>query len=211
MSSALGASQAIQYLPAGSMVDYAGTSAPAGWLMCDGRSLPTSTYPELFSAIKYAYGGSGANFNLPDYRGRFARYNDNMGTGAASRDIGRVHGTPQDQATAKNGLTNSSSAISASSTASSSCAGGGNHTHVIYRGSDPISWNNGPGSISGLEITGSFSGPDNQTYIRTDSPGDHTHSISTSVSTTGTAAAQTISGDSETRPINLSCNRIIKY
>lgn len=180
-ASALGASQAIQYLPAGSMVDYAGTSAPAGWLMCDGRSLPTATYPDLFAAIGYAYGGSGANFNLPDYRGRFARYNDNMGTGAASRDTGRVHGSAQGQATAKNGLTNSSSSVSGSSTGDFNFNFGTGTGTVSAFSTGRGSTNNGPANITG------------------------------SVSISGTATAQTITGDTETRPINLSSNRIIKY
>lgn len=45
----------------------AGYSAtPSGWLLCDGTSYPTATYPALFAAIGYAYGGAGANFNVPN-------------------------------------------------------------------------------------------------------------------------------------------------
>lgn len=44
--------------------------APAGWLPCDGRSLPVQQNTALYSLIGYQYGGSGANFNLPDLRGR---------------------------------------------------------------------------------------------------------------------------------------------
>lgn len=90
----------IAYLPSGSLVDFAGTSAPAGWLMCDGSAVSRTTYADLFLAIGTAYGsGDGSTtFNLPDFRGRFARYNDNMGTGAAGRDTGRVHGSSQTDA-----------------------------------------------------------------------------------------------------------------
>ena len=46
---------------------------PAGWLICDGSSLATTgTYAGLFAVIGYAYGGSGANFNLPNLNNRFA-------------------------------------------------------------------------------------------------------------------------------------------
>jgi microcystin-dependent protein len=41
-----------------------------GWLRCDGRSLDKTTYNLLFQVIGYTFGGSGANFNLPDPRGR---------------------------------------------------------------------------------------------------------------------------------------------
>lgn len=39
-------------------------------LLCDGSSYATTTWPLLFTAIGYTYGGSGANFNVPDMRGR---------------------------------------------------------------------------------------------------------------------------------------------
>ncbi len=69
--------------PTGSVTAYAGAgTAPAGWLLCDGRALSSEEYPELFVAIGTAWGdgstGAGAlagvtDFNLPDLRGRFLR------------------------------------------------------------------------------------------------------------------------------------------
>ena len=56
--------------PAGTVLDYAGSAAPSGWLVCDGSSVLAATYASLFSVVGYTYGGSGANFNLPDCRGR---------------------------------------------------------------------------------------------------------------------------------------------
>jgi len=50
---------------------FAGSTPPDGWLMCDGSSLATADYPDLFAAIGYTYGGSGSSFNLPDLRDRF--------------------------------------------------------------------------------------------------------------------------------------------
>lgn len=44
---------------------------PTNWLICDGSSLDTTTYAKLFAAIGYAFGGSGANFNLPNPPGKF--------------------------------------------------------------------------------------------------------------------------------------------
>jgi len=46
---------------------------PAGWLLCDGSSIATATYPDLHTAIGYVYGGAGANFNLPDLVNTFVR------------------------------------------------------------------------------------------------------------------------------------------
>ena len=44
-----------------------------GWLLCDGRELSASEYPELHAALGYLYGGSGDKFKIPDYRGAFLR------------------------------------------------------------------------------------------------------------------------------------------
>jgi microcystin-dependent protein len=43
-----------------------------GWLYCDGRSLPVSSYVFLYNVIGYSYGGSGmtSTFNLPNPAGR---------------------------------------------------------------------------------------------------------------------------------------------
>jgi microcystin-dependent protein len=54
----------------GEIIDFAGAVPPAGWLICDGQSYPTATYPNLFSVIGYSYGGSGAVFAVPDCRAR---------------------------------------------------------------------------------------------------------------------------------------------
>lgn len=42
---------------------------PQGWLPCDGRSMVVNNNQALFSLLGYNFGGSGANFNLPDLRG----------------------------------------------------------------------------------------------------------------------------------------------
>jgi microcystin-dependent protein len=47
---------------------------PANWLLCQGQSLPHQSggaYEALFAVIGYQFGGSGANFNLPNLQGRF--------------------------------------------------------------------------------------------------------------------------------------------
>lgn len=38
---------------------FAGTTIPDGWLACNGASLSTTTYADLFAVIGYTYGGSG--------------------------------------------------------------------------------------------------------------------------------------------------------
>ena len=50
---------------------FAGNFAPAGWMMCEGQTLPISEYETLFNLIGTTYGGDGqSTFLLPDLRGR---------------------------------------------------------------------------------------------------------------------------------------------
>lgn len=76
-------------IPSGTIAPFGGGTVPAGWLLCDGSTVSRSTYSSLFDAIGTAHGaGNGSStFHLPDYRGRFLRGADNMGTGAAGRDV----------------------------------------------------------------------------------------------------------------------------
>ena len=80
--------------PVGSLQAYAGASAPTGWLLCNGTSYTTAAYPELYSVLGYTYGGSGANFNVPDLRGRVPM---GAGTGAGlnASGTGAPTGTAQ--------------------------------------------------------------------------------------------------------------------
>ena len=58
--------------PVGSISLFAGTTAPNGWLICDGSAVSRTTYANLFSVIGTTYGtGDGSTtFNIPDLQGR---------------------------------------------------------------------------------------------------------------------------------------------
>jgi microcystin-dependent protein len=59
---------------------FAGTFAPAGWMFCDGVTLPISENEVLFQLIGTTYGGDGQEtFNLPNLQGRIPIH---TGTGA---------------------------------------------------------------------------------------------------------------------------------
>jgi microcystin-dependent protein len=62
------------------------------WVLCDGASYPTSTYPKLFALIGYTYGGAGANFNVPDARSRVLGA-VGQGPGLSARTKGQLVGT----------------------------------------------------------------------------------------------------------------------
>jgi microcystin-dependent protein len=73
-------------LPVGMMFDYAGTTAPTGWLLCNGQAVSQTTYSALFAIISTTYGNpGGGNFNLPDCRGRVTAALDSLGGTAANR------------------------------------------------------------------------------------------------------------------------------
>ena len=60
-----------KFLPCGSIVNYAGLTAPSGWLICDGTELSISMYPDLFNIIGYTYGNDTSGyFCLPDLQER---------------------------------------------------------------------------------------------------------------------------------------------
>jgi len=63
----------------GSVLMYASNTIPTtqtisginDFLLCDGSSYSTTTYSELYAVIGTTFGGSGSNFNVPDYRTYF--------------------------------------------------------------------------------------------------------------------------------------------
>lgn len=71
-------------VPTGTVMSFAGTSAPTGYIFCDGAAISRTTFRNLFAAIAITHGqGDGSTtFNIPDYRGRFLRGVD----GTAARD-----------------------------------------------------------------------------------------------------------------------------
>ncbi|WP_427870534.1 DUF859 family phage minor structural protein [Leucobacter luti] len=58
--------------PVGAVLEFAGATAPRGWLICDGSEVSRTGYADLFAVIGEAFGaGDGSTtFRLPDHRGR---------------------------------------------------------------------------------------------------------------------------------------------
>jgi hypothetical protein len=225
--------------PSGTLLTFAGSTAPDGWLLCDGSAVSRTTYARLFAAISTTYGnGDGAlTFNIPDLRGVYPR---GAGTNSTANYGGVTGHTPAagalatkgGQKTAKNGLTASSAAgtvnaltgttsINHSHGSSSLTLNNTNlsHTHT-YAGSDtagvPASfWL--PGHDFGTQTSNTTSGAS--------ATMDHGHSGTAAgqilsgtnnaafTLSSGTTTAQTITvgaGDTETTPAFLAVNYIIK-
>ncbi len=78
--------------PPGTILPYAGDTAPPGWLMCDGKGgCHPDTYPALFDVIGYRFGGYTRHgnhyFKTPDLRGRFLRGRDSEANLDPNRDL----------------------------------------------------------------------------------------------------------------------------
>jgi microcystin-dependent protein len=196
--------QATALCPPGSIVAFAGTVAPPGWLMCN-TSLPVSrtTYAALFAAIgtNYGSGDGSATFNLPDFRGRFLRGVD-AGAGldpdSGSRtamnsggNIGNAVGSVQGSAFANHNHQNASFASSS-------------HHHFLPFGSDGFGLYGSEGRFGsrGLTIGRAFVAANVANAATTESLSDVPD------------ASATVPGDggsTETRPVNAYVNYIIKY
>lgn len=78
--------------PTGAITPFAGSTIPAGWLLCDGSSVSRTQYPDLFTAIGTTWGSaSGSTFNVPDLRGR-TLIGAGTGTGLTSRVLAGTGG-----------------------------------------------------------------------------------------------------------------------
>lgn len=86
--------------PVGIIDDYAGATAPTGWLLCHGQILNASSnpeYQELYDAIGNTYGGiDNTDFVVPDLRGRVIAGQDDMGGTSANRLTGTSGGVDGD-------------------------------------------------------------------------------------------------------------------
>lgn len=80
-------------VPVGTIHAFAGATAPAGYLLCDGSAISRTTYASLFSVLSTTYGaGNGSTtFNVPDFRGRVPM-GAGTGTGLTARSRGETPG-----------------------------------------------------------------------------------------------------------------------
>ena len=150
-------------VPTGSLMPYAGSSAPTGYLLCDASAVSRTTYATLFGVIGTTYGaGDGSTtFNLPDLRGRLPM-GAGTGTGLNSSGTGLPSGTAQTARTRGQWLGEETHLLTtaelASHTHANTVSGGstgnaGSHTHTFskevltYVGSGGSRYDPYPGSV----------------------------------------------------------------
>ncbi len=72
----------------------ASAAAPPGGILCYGQLIATADEPELFAELGYTFGGSGAQFGLPDLRDRTTIGKGDMGGTPAGRITNTGDGNP---------------------------------------------------------------------------------------------------------------------
>lgn len=78
----------------GTIKDHGGTSAPAGYLACDGAAVSRTTYASLFNIVGTTWGvGDGSStFNVPNFQRRVAVGSGGSGTATLANSVGSVGG-----------------------------------------------------------------------------------------------------------------------
>ncbi|MET4731476.1 microcystin-dependent protein [Thalassospira sp. MBR-102] len=86
--------------PLGTVLSYAGATAPEGFMLCDGTELIASDHADLFAVIGTVYGEGEApgSFKLPDLRGRTA-IGAGQGVDLSDRVLGAMAGAETHQLT----------------------------------------------------------------------------------------------------------------
>jgi microcystin-dependent protein len=135
--------------PTGTILAYAGDTAPSGWQLCDGTALNRTTYSALFAVVGTRFGyGDSSNFRVPDLRGQFLRGRD-FGVG---RDPDRASRTAMNSGGATGdavGSVQSDQFRSHTHNLPTDGAGGGvDQPSLTYTSSNDENWSSYPGSAS---------------------------------------------------------------
>jgi microcystin-dependent protein len=144
-------------MPTASLMPYAGSSAPTGYLLCDGAAISRTTYSSLFGIVGTTYGvGDGSTtFNIPDLRGRVIAGQDDMGGTSANRLTGQSGGLNGDNLGATGG------AETHLLTAAQSGLPSHNHASGVRASNNNYDTGSGNGTLQGTGIdTGNTGGTD---------------------------------------------------
>lgn len=186
--------------PVGSIIDFAGSAAPTGWLVCGGQALSRTDYAALFAVIGTAFGApDGSSFSLPDLRGRVSAGRDFSVNSSTANRLTSTTMTPNGTTLGASGGAQTQTLTEAqmpshTHTLSGSTNSTGSHTHTV----------SSLGAAVGLTDFGSSLTIFAQDSTSTSSAGEHSHTLSGSAAATGGGQAHSI-----VQP-TLILNKIIK-
>ena len=132
---------------------FAGNFAPAGWMLCDGQTLPIAENETLFQLIGTTYGGDGEEtFNLPNLQSRIPLHMGN-GPDGINYQLAEATGTEQVTLTAQQIPNHTHPLMASNDLATLTTVGGNvlatpNSATVFPYGSDMP-----PGTMSAQSIT----------------------------------------------------------
>ena len=158
------------YIP-GVIQLYAGSSAPNGWLICNGQAVSRTTYAALFAVIGTTYGaGNGSTtFNIPNLVNKTVRGSNSLGkTGGSDTVI----------------LTTAQMPAHSHGVGSLATNNTGAHTHTVGTGTRYA------GGSSGNYPSATYNTSD--VTVNTNSNGAHSHTISGSTGSVGSGSAVSI-------------------
>ena len=178
--------------PTGSLLMWSTSSAPTGYLLCDGTAVSRTTYAALFAIVGTTFGAGNTTttFNLPNYTNRMP-YGTTVGaTGGSANAI----------------------VVSHDHSLSGSTASAGSHQHYnvtngVYGNEGGLNSTNyiGRRSAWNSDFSYDFGTSDTEANIGlTNNAGTHSHSLSGTTATTGS------SGTNANLPPYLGINFIIK-
>jgi len=136
----------------GTIVPFGGTSAPTGFLVCDGSAISRTTYADLFSAISTTWGtGDGSStFNIPNLQDDFIRgKSGTRAVGATESESTRERAVRIEQAQTSGGYTMPSASLGRVMYFNESGAtwgthpqdyGNHNYTHQKGLGAESFTW-----------------------------------------------------------------------
>jgi microcystin-dependent protein len=119
--------------PTGTIVDYAGSTAPTGWLLCDGSAVSRISFAALYAVVgtNFGTGDGSTTFNVPDLRGRFS-LGAGAGTGLTSRALASKGGEEAHALSVAENAAHNHTATQPDHY--HTISGGGNHTHTASQG-----------------------------------------------------------------------------
>jgi microcystin-dependent protein len=179
-------------LEPGIVVPYAGTTAPTGWLICDGAAINRSIYGALFAIVGTTYGaGDGSTtFNLPNLVNRFSV--GAGGTYALGATGGATSGTTSSAGSHNHtGLTGSTTLTTAQIPAHNHPAtvSDPGHVHILggsNLGSGSTGYSGAPGganptnsAVTGISVSTSNTGGGGSHDHTISTDGTHTHTVAT--------------------------------